>query len=224
MLDAGAERLGEYGYERLLLGLRIGDPDQEVLGAWLAKESVRDVYLTEDVEEAAILLDKAILGCQQDAVPELRALGRTLQRWRLEILNHHRTGASNGPTEGMNLCVKKVCAAGTASGTSGTTASGCSSSRVVSSGRIVRVRQPSDQRSPLKCEAPDITRGRCRAGIQIELHFRSSGPSRNGSRPEQPERFGTSLGRESTLVTEWSQTANDAGGEEGTEPEQESAT
>lgn len=79
-----------------------------MLGAWLAKESVHDVYLTETAEEAATLLDKAIVGCQQDAVPELRALGRTLQRWRPEVLNHHRTGASNGPTEGMNLCVKKV--------------------------------------------------------------------------------------------------------------------
>ena len=67
LLDSGAERLGEYGYQRLLLGLRIGDPDQEVLGAWLAKESVREVYLSEDVEEAATLLDKAIVGCRQDA-------------------------------------------------------------------------------------------------------------------------------------------------------------
>ena len=33
LLDSGAERLGEYGYQRLLLGLRIGDPDQEALGA-----------------------------------------------------------------------------------------------------------------------------------------------------------------------------------------------
>ena len=29
-------------------------------------------------------------------------------RWRSEILAHHDTGASNGPTEGLNLCVKKV--------------------------------------------------------------------------------------------------------------------
>ena len=28
--------------------------------------------------------------------------------WRTEILAHHDTGASNGPTEGLNLCVKKV--------------------------------------------------------------------------------------------------------------------
>jgi hypothetical protein len=41
-----------------------------------------------------------------------RALGRTLARWRTEILNHHRTGASNGPTEGLNLLVKKVKCAG----------------------------------------------------------------------------------------------------------------
>ena len=105
---AGAERLNEPGNERLLLGLRIGDPDNEVHGAWLAKESVRDVYLTDDPREAEILLDKAILGCLEDKVPEIQSLGRTLKRWRSEILNHHITGASNGPTEGLNLCVKKV--------------------------------------------------------------------------------------------------------------------
>ena len=42
----------------------------------------------------------------------IRPLGATLERWRTEILNHHRTGASNGPTEGLNLCVKKVKRAG----------------------------------------------------------------------------------------------------------------
>jgi transposase len=45
-------------------------------------------------------------------VGEVRTLGRTLARWRTEILNHHRTDASNGPTEGLNLLVKKVGRAG----------------------------------------------------------------------------------------------------------------
>ena len=31
----------------MALGLRLGDPNDEVLGAWLAKEYLRDVYLTE---------------------------------------------------------------------------------------------------------------------------------------------------------------------------------
>lgn len=108
LLLSGAERLDDRGQDRLLLGLRVGDPHDELLGAWLAKESVRDVYLTDDPREAAVLLDKAIIGCLDDPVPEIRSLGHTLERWRKEILAHHRTGASNGPTEGLNLLVKKV--------------------------------------------------------------------------------------------------------------------
>jgi transposase len=108
LLLSGSERLDERGHDRMLLGLRAGDPNDEVLGAWLAKESVRDVYLTEDPGDAAVLLDKAITGCLQDDVAEIQSLGRTLQAWRAEILAHHETGASNGPTEGLNLCVKKV--------------------------------------------------------------------------------------------------------------------
>jgi transposase len=112
LLAAGAERLDERGHERILLGLRLGDPNDELLGAWLAKESVRDVYLTESLAEATTLLDKAIAGCLGDEVKEIRGLGHTLERWRTEILNHHRTGASNGPTEGLNLCVKRIKRAG----------------------------------------------------------------------------------------------------------------
>jgi transposase len=108
LLLAGHERLDERGRDRMLLGLRVGDPHDELLGAWLAKESVRDIYLTDDPADAAVLIDKAIAGCTPDEVPEIRSLGKTLASWRTEILAHHDTGASNGPTEGLNLCVKKV--------------------------------------------------------------------------------------------------------------------
>ena len=108
ILLAGSERVIAGGADRMLLALRAGDPDDEVLGAWLAKESVRDVYLTDDPVEAATLLDKVIAGCKVDAVAEIRSLSATLARWRTEILAHHRTGASNGPTEGLNLLVKEV--------------------------------------------------------------------------------------------------------------------
>ena len=108
LLLTGTERLDERGNDRVLLGLRIGDPHDEVLGAWLAKESVRDVYLTEDPTVAATLVDKAIAGCTSDDVEEIRSLGKTLSSWRTEIIAHHRTGASNGPTEGLNLSVKQV--------------------------------------------------------------------------------------------------------------------
>lgn len=108
ILLAGSERVTPGGADRMLLGLRAGDPNDELLGAWLAKESVRDVFLTDDPTEAAVLLDKTIAGCRADPVAEIRALGGTLTRWRTEILAHHTTGASNGPTEGLNLLVKEV--------------------------------------------------------------------------------------------------------------------
>jgi transposase len=112
VLLTGDERLTHTGRVRILLGLRAGDPHDEVLGAWLAKESVRDIYLADRWADARILVDKAITGCLADQVPEVRSLGRTLRSWRAEILAHHVTGASNGPTEGLNLCVKKVKRAG----------------------------------------------------------------------------------------------------------------
>ena len=95
LLLAGHERLDERGHDRMLLGLRVGDPHDELLGAWLAKESVRDIYLTDDRADAEVLIDKAIVGCAGDEVPEIRSLGKTLASWRTEILAHHDTGASN---------------------------------------------------------------------------------------------------------------------------------
>ena len=108
ILLSGSERVTGDGVGRMLLGLRAGDPKDELLGAWLAKENVRDVYGTDDPTQAALLLDKTIAGCQTDDVVEIRSLGDTLARWRTEILAHHSTGASNGPTEGLNLLVKEV--------------------------------------------------------------------------------------------------------------------
>jgi hypothetical protein len=94
---------------------------------------VRDVYLTDDPDDAAVLVDKAIAGCAEDDVEEIRALGRTLAAWRSEILAH-RTGASNGPTESLNLCVKRVSVAATASDASSTTGCECCCTPVESRG------------------------------------------------------------------------------------------
>jgi len=112
LLLKGSERLDTQGTDRMLLGLRVGDPWEEVSGAWLAKESIRDIYLVDNPADADTLVDKAIRGCLEDDVAEIQSLGRTLSRWRTEILNHHQTGASNGPTEGLNLVIKKVKRAG----------------------------------------------------------------------------------------------------------------
>jgi hypothetical protein len=73
---------------------------------------VRDVYLTDSVNLATVLLGRTIRACLDDDVPEIQSLGRTLRKWRTEILNHHRIGASKGSTEGMNLRINEVKRAG----------------------------------------------------------------------------------------------------------------
>ena len=83
LLLTGDERLDERDRDRMLLGLRAGDPNDEVVGTWLAKESVRDVYLAERWHDAHMLLTKTIRRCLADHVPEVHSLGTTFKRARL---------------------------------------------------------------------------------------------------------------------------------------------
>lgn len=112
ILLTASERLTDRARTRLDIALASGDPRDEVLAAWLAKEHLREAYAVEDPNEANALLDAVLEECATSEVPELRRLGGTLRRWRTEIINHHRTGDSNGPTEAMNLLIKKVKRAG----------------------------------------------------------------------------------------------------------------
>jgi len=109
LLLLGAERVDEAGWERIHAVLRAGDPGDEVLGCWIAKELVRDVYLTDDPAEAEAALDAALAWCSEpEATIEQRRLAKTLRRWRDEILAHHHTSASNGKVEAANVTIKQI--------------------------------------------------------------------------------------------------------------------
>jgi transposase len=112
LLLVGQERLSEPGWVRLRAGLDRGDRTDQVLDCWLAKEEVRDVYLTDDPVLAAARLDDAIAFTKSSTVPEVKTLGTSLTRWRTAILAHHATGASNGPSGAVNLAIKKRCGRG----------------------------------------------------------------------------------------------------------------
>jgi hypothetical protein len=46
--------------------------------------------------------------CRCCPIPEIARLGRTLRAWRVEFLAYHDTsGASNGPTEAINLLIER---------------------------------------------------------------------------------------------------------------------
>ena len=62
--------------------------------------------------------------CADSGVPELQRLARTLDSWRAELLAYFDPDRiSNGPTEAVNLLIKKVKRSGTDFATSTTT--GC---------------------------------------------------------------------------------------------------
>ena len=88
--------------------LALGDPDGEVGAAYLAKELLREVYETTDVADARRRLGVFYDHCTRSDVVELRRLARTVRRWEHQIVAWHRTGLTNGPTEAMNLLVKKI--------------------------------------------------------------------------------------------------------------------
>jgi transposase len=109
LLLMGAERLDERGWKRIVDALRHGDQRGLVQDCWVAKEYVRDIYLTDDRKLAETALNTAIVWCTAaESGPELRTLAKTLNAWRAAILAHHDTGASNGRTEAANLLIKAV--------------------------------------------------------------------------------------------------------------------
>jgi transposase len=109
LLTMADERLEEHGRTRLVGLLRAGDPKGEVATAWHAKEAVRELYGHNDAELALEFVDR-LADDMIDAVQpiEVRSLGRTLSRWRLQIAAWHTFHVSNGPTEAANNLIKRV--------------------------------------------------------------------------------------------------------------------
>ena len=70
---------------------------------------MRAVYAAGDLADARAALERFYRWADGVGVPELSRLARTVRAWEGEILAWHATGGcSNGPTEAINLLVKKV--------------------------------------------------------------------------------------------------------------------
>jgi transposase len=109
LLLTAAEQLTERGRVRLRAGLAVGDPTGQVAAAWQGKELLRGVYVADGTADARRALARFYHWCDGVGVAELSRLARTVRAWEAEILAFHTTGGcSNGPTEAMNLLIKKV--------------------------------------------------------------------------------------------------------------------
>jgi transposase len=109
LLLTAAEQLTQRGRARLRAGLAAGDPTGQVAVAWQGKELLRAVYAASDQAHARAALDRFYRWSDGVGMAELSRLARTVRAWEAEILAFHVTdGCSNGPTEAMNLLIKKV--------------------------------------------------------------------------------------------------------------------
>src|SRR5215208_5112780 len=109
LLLTAAEQLTSRGWVRLRAGLAARDPTGEVAAAWQGKELLRAVYAAGDVADARTALGRFYRWSDGVGVAELWRLAHTVRAWEAEILAFHATdGCSNGPTEAVNLLIKKV--------------------------------------------------------------------------------------------------------------------
>ena len=108
-LTMAAERLTDDHRERLMGLLRAGDPHREVWFAWNAKEVVRQLYDHTDPVLAGEWADAIVRDfADREMPPEVRRLGRTIRRWRDQIVAWHHSHVTNGPTEAVNNLIKRV--------------------------------------------------------------------------------------------------------------------
>jgi transposase len=108
LLLVAHERLNEQQQDRLIRLIGLGDRDGEVAAAYLAKELLREVYAARRLSWARARLRRFYRHCERSGVAECRRLAKTIRAWEAEVLAFHTTGRSNGPTEGINLLIKKI--------------------------------------------------------------------------------------------------------------------
>jgi transposase len=110
LLRRGYEHHSVRSWTRLLAGLDAGDSaDEEVAKTWIAAQELRLLYRCPDRARAETHLYAWLTHCADANVPELQRLARTIDSWRSELLAYFDTDRiSNGPTEAINLLIKKV--------------------------------------------------------------------------------------------------------------------
>jgi transposase len=109
LLLTAAEQLTSQARVRLRAGLAVGDPTGEVAVAWQGQGAAAYGLCHQRPGSRPGRAGALYRWSDGVGVAELSRLARTVRAWEAEILAWHATGGcSNGPTEAVNLLIKKV--------------------------------------------------------------------------------------------------------------------
>jgi transposase len=110
LLRRSADHHTDRSWARLLAGLDAGDTnDEQRARTWIAAQELRLIFSCPDRVRAQAHLHRWLTYCADADIPELTRLAATIDSWRTELLAYFDTGGiSNGPTEAINLLIKKI--------------------------------------------------------------------------------------------------------------------
>lgn len=108
LLFKGKEKLNEKEKERLEKLFKHFEKFPSLYQAYFIKEKLRDFYRLKEKKEARKKLDNIIMFCENSQSRYMRDFGRTLVRWKENILNYFDNYSTNAFTEGVHTKIKMI--------------------------------------------------------------------------------------------------------------------
>jgi len=108
LLFKGKEKLSEKERERLKILFKHFEKFPSLYQAYFIKEKLRDFYRLKEKKEARKKLDNIIMFCENSQSKYMRVFGKTLSRWKENILNYFDNFSTNAFTEGVHTKIKMI--------------------------------------------------------------------------------------------------------------------
>lgn len=108
ILFKGKEKLNEKEKNKLKLLFKKLEKFPSLYQAYFIKEKLRDFYCLKDKKEARRKLNDIIMFCEDSHSRYMKSFGKTLLRWKEQILNYFDNYSTNAFTEGVHTKIKMI--------------------------------------------------------------------------------------------------------------------
>lgn len=108
ILFKGKEKLNEKEKVKLETLFKRFEKFQSLYQAYFIKEKLRDFYQLRNKKEARKKLATIIMFCENSQSKYMRVFGKTLSRWKENILNYFDNYSTNAFTEGVHTKIKMI--------------------------------------------------------------------------------------------------------------------